>query len=294
MKKQVLFFSFMHICLLVLSNCIGYSRDSIELFRETRTGSISTNLIGIVGEDSLEPYIEIQYSIKDEARPGYNKTASIWVTPPYVFKNENVYITYEYVELGNHNDFVPHSYYKYLVRDYEEGGAEYLRIINHSPDKPIEFFLAGTHMGEEQFHSIVPQVCYNRTPVYFLLYPDKKYTENIYWNDEVIHYFEGNRTGDLIVTEAWTVDEVAALYRAEYAYSDTMQLTFYNSDYRLMDLVNDKIDTVDRSLRDSIFYSIIQPEEEFRGNERFWLLATPFMFNTRYDEGSLPYVEREW
>ena len=286
-RKRMFFYTLAFLALLS-SGCEG----NIFWFQEIRTELFKTNIIGIAGETALEPYIEIQYSIKDETKPGYNKTASIWVTPPYVFKNENVYITYKYVEEGSKWGKGPTNFFKLLIRDYEEGGAEFLRIINHSSDKPVEFFLAGAQMGKSRkSNTIVPWVCYKNAPVYFLLYPDKKYTENAYWNGKVTHYFEGDRIGDLIVTEAWTVDEVAALYRAEYAYSNTVQLTLGTTD-RLMDYING-IDA-SRQFRDSIFYGSIQPGEEFRGNERLWLLTALPMFESIYDSGSLPYVEREW
>jgi len=272
---------------MLLTGC-PYKID--ENFRENRIELIKTNIIGIAGEYSSEPYIEIQYSMADEEKSEYNKTVNIMVSPPYVFKNDKVYMTYEYVEYKDRRG--PLQYHKTLLRDFEEGGAEYLRIINHSPDKEVEFFVAGTQTGKWPNNEYrIPSVRYKKAPVYFLLFPEYKYTENVIMHDGNICYFVDDRCGDLILTEPWTIDAITALYRAEYARSnevnliiDIFSLTFQ---HRMIDLVEGKVAGWE-SYRDNIFYGVIEPEKELRGNKKIWLLSTPsWMFNNEFEKGSL-------
>jgi len=242
-----------------------------------------TNIIGIVGEASEEPYIEIQYSIADEENPGNNKTASIMVSPPCVFQNDKVYITYEYIVIRDNGHPTKRWYREDLLRDFNEGGAEYLRIINHSDDKPVEFFLAGSmppNANPNDKYLSLPSVHYKKAPIYFLLFPEYKFTKNGYTTDrrEDFYYFEGDRCGDLILTSAWTANEVAALYREEYARSNDIRLVLDYEDWRIIDLINGKIAGWE-SFKGNIFYGTIKPKDEFKGNEKIWILSTRGMFN---------------
>ena len=286
MKKHIQYFLCALVILLLLANCYVTYPDN----REIRRDIIGTNIIGIAGETSTEPYIEIQYSAADETNPGYNKTESLMVSPPYIFRNEKVYMTYLYVELNDssyHSE--PIDYSKYLQRDYKEGGAEYLRIINHSSDKPVEFFIAGAQTGEviTQGYSkakLIPSVHYKKAPVYFLLFPEYKYNENVIdFDSNIYHYFEGNRCGDITLTEAWTVEAVAALYRAEQVRSNEVLLTIDALNYRMIDLVEGKINGGE-AYSGNIFYGVIGPKEQLQGNEKIWLLATPsWMFQEEFE-----------
>jgi len=269
---------------LLFSSCIFGNYTIHERLRENRTGLIGTNIIGIVGESSDVPYIEIQYSIADENNHGKNITAAEWISPPYVFKNENVYMTYEYFEDKDHQG--PLSYVKTLLRDFEEGGAEYLRIINHSQDKPVEFFFAGTQEGlTNNGDLLIPSVWYKNAPIYYLLFPNRKPYQNIIFGG-IIFYFEGDRIGDLIVTEAWSIEEVHALYCAEYARSNEIML-IVDSDYRMIDLVEGKISGWNQ-YQGNIFHGVIEPGKELLGNEKIWLLATPgAMFFEVFERGDL-------
>jgi hypothetical protein len=262
MKKHSFLFFVTFSAFFLLSGCYDQVIGKVEI----RTQLCGTNIIGITGVASAEPYIEIQYSIADEVNPGKNKTASIMVSPPYIFQNNAVYMTYEYMELldkgGLCDDDIGDYYRETLLHNYDEGGAEYLRIINHSPDKPVEFFIAGA-----QPEPINPSVFYRDTSVYFLLFPERNYTDNT-------------------LTEAWSVEAVMALYRAEYARSETVRLTV---DYihRMIDLVEGKVYGWE-SYRGNIFYGVIEAGEELRGNEKIWLLATPTpMFFDELGEGKL-------
>jgi len=281
MKKRLpLFFCLLSILFLFLA-CTNF----IPLSSEIRIMPIGTNIIGISGEPSDMPYIEIIHSVVDEARPGYNKTASIMVSPPYIFQNDMVYMKYDYTELGSKR---PTSYFKTLLRDFEEGGAEYLRIINHSPDKQVEIFVSGVPViSHNDRDTLIPAIRYRNAPVYFLLYPERKPANNVLLFNGLLIYFEGDRIGNLIVTEAWSINEIAALYRAEHSYSPEVQLIIYtSSQHRMMDMIDGNIDG--RNIgRGAVFYDIIEPGEELRGNENIWLLALPWLFIERFEIGSL-------
>jgi hypothetical protein len=107
-------------------------------FIETSTVLYKTNLIGIAGPEAEpgEEYIEIRYSVADDDNPGYNKTDSIMVSPPYVFQNNQVYMQYNIYERRRADGKVL-GYKERLLHDYEEWGAEYLKIFNHSCYKTV-------------------------------------------------------------------------------------------------------------------------------------------------------------
>jgi hypothetical protein len=285
MKKQIQYLFCALVCMVLLSSCGNYGVG--VGFRETRIRLIGTNIIGIVGEASATPYIEIQFSMADEEKPGYNKTVSIMVSPPFVFYNDRVYMTYEYLEivdsLGRRL-----GYEERLLRGFEEGEAEYLKIINHSPNKQIEFFFAGAQADEINGWRNPPDVRFRNAPVYFLLFPEKKPAHNFYFPGLTI-YFEGDRIGDLVVTGAWSIEDVIALYRAEYNRSNEIQLTAIYG-HRLIDYIKGTTTNVgnwDRYVG-IIFYGVIEPGGELRGNNKTWLLATPLgMFNNLLSEGDL-------
>jgi hypothetical protein len=255
-------------------------------FAETRTKLFKTNIIGISGEPSGEPYIEIQYSVADDSNPGYNKTETIMVSPPYIFQNDSVYIKYDYEEWKSSDG---DGFRVELRHNYEEGGAEYLRIINHSADKQVEFFFAGAQDLPEtsaefwksdslEFPYSIPSVRYEKAPIYYLLYPERKPQYDI----ENFH-FVGNTCGNLEVTEPWTVAEITALFRAEYSRSPTIRLIVdldWGADWRMIDLI--KGNGKDDYCKSKDFYGVIEPGDQFVGNEKIWLLATPWMFRGDY------------
>jgi len=239
---------------------------------------IHTNLIGIAGPPG-EPYIEIIYSAADPDNPGYNVTRRRMVSPPHIFRNGRVYMTYRYAEtnVGSVFSYGPSSYTKTLLRDFEKGGAEYFRIINHSPDKHIEFFFAGAETLLENRYPL-PSIWHRRAPVYFLLYPDRKPPHNVNFHGTFFR-FEGSYIGELTVTEPWSIDKVMALYRAEHDRSCEVELMVGGSGRRVKDAVE---------LLGQIFYGSIGPGEELHGNEHIWLLATPnWMFVDRFEFGRL-------
>ena len=264
MKKHIQIIFFTLLSSLLFSGCpIGNSWIR-EKLRETRKILINTNIIGITGEPSDEPYIEIIYSVTDATRPGYNKTASILVSPPYIFQNDQVYMTYDYVELENNAG--PFKYFKQLHRNFAEGGAEFLRIINHSTDKKAEFFFSDVPRVFAN-HTYLPEIRYKNIPVYFLIQSER---ENI--------------NNDLHLPEVWSIEEITALYRAEYSRSDEINLLY--GDFRIIDLVEGKISGREEYFG-NIFFGTLEPGDELRGNEKLWLLAT-LMFHERFESGPLP------
>jgi len=104
------------------------------------------------------------------------------VSPPFVFGGHLVNIRYDSI-VGYMGDNAI-SYRLKLLRDHDVNGSEYLRIINHSEDRTIEYFIAGSqdvqvHKGEcgLDFAGVVPNVCYQKAPIYYLLFPEKNILE---------------------------------------------------------------------------------------------------------------------
>lgn len=244
----------------------------------TCTKLYRTNIVGIAGEPSETPYVEIIYSADDGQ--GKNITQSMMVSPPYVFENKKVNITYDSI-IDSDNEGV-YGYSLVLKHSYAEGGAEYFRIVNHSPDKPVEFFLAGAQDVKMQdndpsFVEVIPNVYYRNAPILYLLYPDRKYHKNLV-NGNATFFFEGNRCGDIELASAWSVADVVKLYRAEYRLSpDTVLHVDLWGTPNAGRMRNPDISSKPR-LENRTFYGKILPGEQFQGNANFWLPATPWMF----------------
>jgi hypothetical protein len=278
-------------CLILFSGC-PFEYPPNYHFIETRTVLYKTNIIGISGPSGGGgKYIEIRYSAADDEIPGRNNTKSIMVSPPYIFQNDRVYIRYNLYEFRQADGTVI-SYKENLCHDYEEGGAEYLQIINHSSDKTIEFFFAGGQdmpdtleayktmfpLTFEHTYSL-PSVRYKKAPVQYLLFPNRKPRYNfIYETDS--YMYEGNFCGDITIIEPWTVDAVNELYRAEYNRSAEIILFVYNDTggyykpKRMIDMVRGS----DNECAGKVFWGTIKPGETLEGSDQIWLLATPFMF----------------
>jgi len=261
----------------------------------TKSMKMKYNIVGIVGETSDAPYIEVQY-VKDDGY-GQNVTERKMVSPPFVFGGHLVNVRYDSIVgyYGNRAE----SYNLELRNDYNVNGADYLRIINHSEDKTIEYFMAGTQdvrtRGECNglgFRDVVPSVCYRKAPIYYLLFPEEKYTENLSESDhncDEILYFEGDRCGDLKLTTAWDVNDVAKLYRAEFNKSKDTALyllhenTYFNGD-RLSKLLerNSSNPRTYPYMKGKSLYGTVAPKNKLEGNEDIWLIATPVMFNKTF------------
>jgi len=255
MKKSFLSITFLLVICSLLTGCFGNYWTASRVIG-TDTGLLGTNIIGIAGESADEPYIEIIYSVADDENPGFNKTASIMVSPPYIFQNGKVYVTYEIME--NYDSAGPlknQDFWFNLIREFEEGGAEYLRIINHSSDKTVEFFITDVLRFIDDNSLWQPEIEYNNVPVYYLLFPEK------------------NPSGDFVTEKTWNVDEVAALFKAEYSKSDNVKLLYRND--RLTELIEKKYS----KFQDRVFYGTICPEESLYGNEKIWLMATTYLLD---------------
>jgi hypothetical protein len=272
MKRHSLYFALAFILVfpLLLTSC-PLACAARPRFSEIRVGLIGTNIIGFVSANkSGEPhYITIEYSAADTTRPGHNITKKREnVSLPYLFQNDSVYMTYRYEEWDSFSNV---TFSKWLHRNFAEGGAEYFRVVNHSPDKVVEFFLVGTFTDlSGAFFSgaaSIPDIWYRNAPVYFLLHPERKPDRNITAFGNVI-IFEGYRIGDITVTDPWSIEKVANLYRAEFSRCAKVQLMFRL--HRVIELVEDSRGT----FSGRTFFGAIEPGGELRGNENLWLLGT--------------------
>jgi hypothetical protein len=117
--QRIVRFIYGFVVFFFLITCLGCPHDTTS---ETRTRLHRTNLVGIAGEPSTEPYIEIQYSKADLTAFGVNKTETLLVTPPYLFQNNQVYMKYTYSTMDD--DY----FYATLLHDYAEGGG---RVFAH-------------------------------------------------------------------------------------------------------------------------------------------------------------------
>lgn len=256
----------------------------IDKVAETKCIQYKYNIVGIAGEPSAIPYIEIQYT-KDNGS-GHNVIESKRISPPFVFGGHKVNICYDSIVCCTSRKGRLISYRWQLLHDYGLGGAEYLRIINHSEDKPIEFFIAGAedmkvykddcHRGLDAIE-IMPSIYYKNAPIYYLLFPDEKYPENVAKHPQAcddILYFEGNRCGAFTLTEAWSANDIAKLYRAEFNHSKDTVL-YISPRYDSYGRLSKALKTKDPYIAGKAFYGVIRPKEELKGNDKIWLLATP-------------------
>ena len=261
--KTIKLFIATSVCALFLSGCIFGNSYVDVTFREVRTGLIGMNVIGIIG--SPEANVEIVYSTAVEGTGG-NETISRRISLPYLFRDNRVYMTYEYFERTNSGASRPFEFGRYLIRSFEKGSAEYFTLINHSPEYEIEFFITSAQsIRGINNRNFPPNITYKDTPLYYLLFPER------------------NPLGNNI--EPWTEEEIAVLYREEFARSELVQLWVAAGSPRMIDLVEGRGPGTDR-FRGAIFYGIIEPEGRLQANDRAWLLATPtIMFDNIFDIG---------
>lgn len=278
MKKNILL---VIIIIILLSSC---KLHPVEYKKITTYNKLyKTNVVGIVGESSETPYIEIIYSVADGEN---NKTERLMVSPPYLFQSDKVNIRCDSAITVHGDDVL--AYILTLKHDYSEGGAEHFQIINHSSNKSVEYFVVGAQdlvlskNSEERWIEILPSLFYKKAPLYYLLFPERKFGKNGKYRGEVFH-FEGDRCGDLVLTEAWSAEEVAKLFRAEYRNSPDTILYLDGSyfDKRLYRLVNadeKEISNVSH-IAGKKFYGHIAPQDTLKADKDFWLIATPWMFD---------------
>lgn len=279
------------VLLLCLSSCQDWAGGK---YVATVTKKCNYNVIGISGPQSEKPYVEIQYN-KDDGN-GNNVLVSELVSPPFLFGGQKVNILCDSIlsiwgHSNNHSKYKVDGYELVIQHSYGKTSGEYLRIINHSTDKTIEFFIAGsrdmeteTEKGYSGFPEIktMPAVYYRHAPIYYLLYPEKKYTQNVQGypsNCNDIFHFEGNKCGDLVLDKPWSVDEVMNLYRSEYRKSPDIRLDVevnWGDLGRMTEIINSGKPYIQYKR----FYGTIMPGEELKGDNSLPLLATPYALDT--------------
>lgn len=173
-----------------------------------------------------------------------------------------------------------------LKHQYGEAEAEYLYIINHSTDKSIEFFVAGSQdmkingNGWEVI-DVMPTVYYRHAPIYYLLFPKKKYTQNLLGSSfdcDDMFYFENSRCGNLELNQAWSVDEVMDLYRVEYRNDPETEL-YIDTHFDYLGRLNKALHSNTPYIKYKRFYGVIMPGETLIGGNNIPSLATPFLFD---------------
>lgn len=280
------------LAILGLSSCIQW-QDQIPVATLPKT--CKYNIIGISGPESGEPYVEIQYC-KDDGR-GKNIIFREMLRPPILFGNHKVNILCDsIINAGGYNRKDRTKYkamggYQIIVKhDYGENGAEYLRIVNHSADKTIEFFIAGSQEMETcnsdrssnmKYIISMPSIYYKKAPIYYLLFPESKYPHNLLGEpsmDNDVFYFEGKRCGDLILDRAWTVNEVMELYRAEFKNDPSIEL-YIDDSFRKYGRLSAAVHLDSYPMKYKRFYGIIRPGEVLGGAYDIPLLATPSLFD---------------
>ena len=209
------------------------------------------NTVGIIGEKSDTAYIEVWYSEATEDEK--NKVVYKWVKPPITIGGHYSNVTYNRLT-SNRKEY---DEMKQMVVDYSEGGSHYMKIVNHG-DKPIEYFIAGTHpiktlhldghydgkyengkTSPSNIHTYsYPRVLYNKVPVHYLLYPSEKPKEDYYeFNVDYLgsSYKLHNEKYEILnfsFQEDWTLEKIMNLYRKEYKNHDgTLILKFPVEDY---------------------------------------------------------------
>jgi hypothetical protein len=153
---------------------------------------------------------------------------------------------------------------------YLDNGSHFMKIINHSSKPIQYFIVGNhdlktydldklfsgpyTEVGDSHktpptsiTTDLLPEVFYNGTPVKYLLFPNLKPKTNLYkihkdaiyskngkeyygFNGIDTLFFENNRSGNLIINSAWSIENILSLYQAEYNNSiDTvLTITYLN------------------------------------------------------------------
>lgn len=290
------------VALIGLNSCWKKPDPKCGTIKTNYTAPYRFNEIGILGTVSINPYIEVQYTT--DAGNGSNKIVTQWVSPPCLVGGQPVVCNYDSIYQcadGQVRTILPH-----VQINYDMGGAEYMKIINHGSN-PIEYFIAGTQdtvslalsklgvntsdptLPAIRTIDIMPFVQYNNTPIYYLLHPDKiphadLFNIHLYLppavNNNNFSYTgvydiltkksDPTWCGNLHITQAWSVEDVMKLYRAEYKQStDTaLMLCFdYIKDSYDRPLADRRISTgyggkIGLNIQSNAkFYGMIQPND---------------------------------
>lgn len=293
-----------------------------EKFVKTKKTKLKYNLIGVVGESSGTPYIEVEYS--EDNGNGENKVVKKMLSPPFLIGGHFVNVLYDSMNfISNTQNQILYSY-RLLKPNYTKGGSNYLKIKNYS-NKPLEYFIAGTqdvvtisnplnrfnepwlkkkysadntcdwHNGIQ----VIPTPFYNKAPIYYLLFPQKKHTTNLFKIELIgeessnvwkytceTFYFSDNKCGDLTLNKEWSVEEVMTLYRAEYKNSNEIKLyaDYWNAyiyGYRL-NSKNGLPGNWEYARVNKKLYGTIAPNDSLVGNEKIWITNTPRFYDKEF------------
>ena len=154
--------------------------------------------------------------------------------------------------------------------NYSENGSHYMKIVNNGRYS-VDYFIVGYHPIKQdnlgsvwagaahgsaaapisQVVDMLPEVFYKGGPVKYLLLPNEKRTQDMYkmntegsLSNKTDHYrpyyyykstdtivFKDSYNGKNIVNAPWSVNQVMALFRAEYRQSNDTILTIRYHDY---------------------------------------------------------------
>lgn len=306
MKRR--FFIIAPLLLLLLCGCP--SHPVYEELVASKSTVREGNLIGITGENTGEPYVEVEYTVYEN---GKNITKTEMLTPPFTIGANKVSVTYDSLNFVVNGNDVSRGI-RIIKPDYNKNGSHYLKITNHS-DKPIEYFIAGTQpILYEQNASIeglttndgydlgrfiestpVPVFC--DAPIFYLLHPEKRPDKDAYIRriskftqhggvtsaSEIIAKrikFTGDNCGDIVLTEAWTVEKIMELYRDEYTKKPNGKAMFMN--YNDADpTTNARISELENRFPHNAtpktkLYGTIAPRQTLQNFGSIWVINTPY------------------
>ena len=275
---------FMSVLAIAVASLLESCYEHEETIESTYCRKCRTNVIGITGASAELPYIVVKHCIANNKETNAKQIDTI--IPPYIIEPHYVNVYIDSVS----NNYGDNSYTLKIHHDYTEKGAEYLEIENLSDDKTIEFFVAGAQdLYEKELYKSspyigcnIPLVTYKYSPIYYLLFPEKKYDKDLSINegDHDKIYFNGNCSGDLILDKAWTVNEVMDLYRAEFNGSKDIQLYYStyesNEKKRLTDYIAYRLDGETQKLR---LYGTVGPKSVAKTEEGIPVLAIDNFFD---------------
>lgn len=227
------------------------------------------NYVGLISTSDDADSVDVYYSISSGLA---NEMQHIKVKPPVIIGGHFTNVTFDSTAIKSGALFRK-TEIRALGRrakiNYSENGSHYLKIVNNGR-YPVEYFIVGNHPIKQydlssvwagaasgsatapvtQVVDLLPEVFYKGGPVKYLLFPDKKPTQDMYkmntegtaGNDPrklpTYYYkstdtivFKGSYNGKNLVSTPWSVNQVMALFRAEYRQSNDTILTISYPDY---------------------------------------------------------------
>ena len=223
------------------------------------------NYVGIVGEPSDSAYVEVLYADASTNNSNTIAHKWIKLPAIIGGNYSNVLFDSIVKKITGINKTRIEPVGRIAHIDYSENSSHYMQIINHGSKSIEYFIVgnhdikmydldklyAGAYTEAGDTHKtpptsittdLLPEVFFQGTPVKYLLFPNLKPSKNLYkvYKDAIYSknnteyygfngidtlFFENNRCGDIIVNNAWSIEEVIALYRAEYRNSIDTVLT---------------------------------------------------------------------